>query len=78
MNPGRRVAALRIADPPAWAGRVRAAMTAHQGRVAHAAAELGVSWRTLMRWLAEPALADVPRHPAGVSYGPRRRPLETA
>lgn len=67
--------ALRIYDPEAWRLRVRAAMAAHAGRIVDAARELGVSGRTLTRWLAEPALADVPRHAPGVPYRPRRRAL---
>ena len=69
--------ALRLYDPAAWARRVRSAMKAHKGRIADAARALEVSPRTLLRWLADPSLADVPRHPAGVPYGPRRRALAT-
>jgi hypothetical protein len=71
----RRLGALRLADPAAWEGRVRDAMAAESGRVQLAAGRLAVSTRTLMRWLAEPALRDIPRHAAGVAYGPRRAPL---
>lgn len=72
----RRLGALRLADPGAWEVRVRDAMAQESGRVQLAAGRLGVSTRTLMRWLAEPALRDIPRHAAGVAYGPRRAPLE--
>ena len=77
MSAPSALGALRLYDPAAWARKVRAAMRANQGRIAPAAAALGVSWRTLHRWLAAPELADVPRHPAGVPYGPRRRALAT-
>jgi hypothetical protein len=36
-------------------------MTASAGNVRVAAESLGVSWRQMMRWLAEPEFADVPR-----------------
>ncbi len=72
----RRLGALRLADPGAWEVRVRDAMAQESGRVQLAAGRLGVSTRTLMRWLAEPALRDTPRHAAGVAYGPRRAPLD--
>ncbi len=46
-----QLSALRIADPPKWERIVRGAL--RERTVAEAAAELGVSWRTLMRWRAE-------------------------
>ena len=77
MSAPSALGALRLYDPAAWARKVRAAMRANQGRIAPAAAALGVSRRTLHRWLADPSLADVPRHAPGVPYGPRRKPLAT-
>ncbi len=47
----RQLSALRIADPPKWERLVRNAL--RERTVAEAAAELGVRWRTLMRWRAE-------------------------
>ena len=77
LERARKRGALRLADPVGWEIGVRDAMARAEGRIADAARALGVSWRTLHRWLAAPELADVPRHPAGVPYGPRRRALAT-
>lgn len=44
------LSALRIADPPAWRMKVRAALRA-EGSVDNAARALGVSRSTLFRWL---------------------------
>lgn len=72
MNTGNPVlSALRIADPPAWREKVRAALRA-EGNISGAATVLGVSRATLFNWLkAEPALRegiDLPETP-----GPRKK-----
>lgn len=48
---GAQLSALRIYDRAAWAKIVRAALRGKT--VAQAAEDLGVSWRTLMRWRRE-------------------------
>lgn len=54
--------ALRVVDAEKWAKQVRQAMKRNEGRVPDAANELGVSTRTLFRWLAEDRLLkDVER-----------------
>jgi transcriptional regulator with PAS, ATPase and Fis domain len=54
--------ALRVVDAERWAKQVRQAMNRNAGRVPDAANELGVSPRTLFRWLAEDRLLkDVER-----------------
>ena len=50
---------LKAADPAKWAAKIRSAMNAAKGNRRIAAEKLGVSWRTLMRWLDDPALEDV-------------------
>lgn len=60
-----RLGALRIADNARWANEIRSAMRAAAGRVPAAAEALGVSARQLFRFLADDALADIPRAPAG-------------
>ena len=58
--------ALRVLHPEQWAKKVRAAMKASDGRIPEAAESLGVSMRTLFRWLSDdPLLADVVRAPPG-------------
>ncbi len=49
---GRALGALRIADPSKWKRLVTKALDTNP-TVQLAANELGVSWRTLMRWRAE-------------------------
>lgn len=51
MTPAQ-LSALRIAARPIWERKVRNALKKHD-TVQLAANELGVSWRTLMRWRAE-------------------------
>lgn len=67
----RVLSALRIADPPAWRAKVRAALRA-EGTLPGAAAALGVSRATLFRWVSEdPATRegiDLPDKP-----GPRAK-----
>jgi transcriptional regulator with PAS, ATPase and Fis domain len=59
--------ALRVVDVEKWAKQVRQAMKRHEGRVPDAARELGVSVRTLFRWLAEDRrLKDVERAPPSI------------
>lgn len=54
--------ALRVVDAAKWAREIRQAMKRSDGRVPDAARELGVSPRTLFRWLAEDRLLkDVER-----------------
>lgn len=53
------IGATRVSDPEAWERQVRAAMRRARGRTTEAAEALGVSTRTLFRWLAEPPLDDV-------------------
>lgn len=48
----RILSALRIADPPAWRAKIRAALRT-EGTLAGAVASLGVARSTLFRWLAE-------------------------
>jgi predicted ArsR family transcriptional regulator len=64
--------ALRIADPIAWKARVLRTLKECGGRVPEAAAELGVSGRTLFRWMLdlEAEGAEVPRALTG-PRGPR-------
>ena len=57
--------ALRMVDHAAWALQVRRAMQRAGGRIPEAARILGVGWRTLHRWLADPAFARVERAPRG-------------
>ena len=45
--------ALRIADPVAWKAKVLRVLRENGGRVPEAAAELGVSHRTLFRWMVD-------------------------
>ena len=47
-----QLSALRIAARPIWERKVRNALKKHD-TVQLAANELGVSWRTLMRWRTE-------------------------
>lgn len=49
---GQRIAALRVADAPAWAAEVVRALRS-TGTVLDAAAVLGVTVRSLRRWLRE-------------------------
>lgn len=49
---GPQLSALRIADPARWERIVRSALHTNP-TVELAADQLGVSWRTLMRWRAE-------------------------
>lgn len=68
-----QIGALKIADYAAWCTRVHAAMVKHGGGFPEAAAELGVSVRTLHRWLEEPAFLQLrtPRAPASIK---RKKP----
>ncbi len=63
QNPRRLspLGALRLVDPEKWSREVRKAMRAAGGRVPDAAETLGVSKRTLFRWLDDPLLEDVQR-----------------
>jgi hypothetical protein len=65
MKPVVVLNALRILEPHRWALRVRLAMSESSGHLDPAASELGVSRRTLTRWLRDPLLEDVMRAPAG-------------
>ena len=71
-RPGDVLRALRVARPGDWRRRVRAALEG-AGEIPRAASVLGVSERTLTRWLAEePALRaglELPR-PRGLSAKP--------
>jgi len=60
---GRELTGLRLYDRKAWAALVAKAMKRSDGALDPAAEELGVSWRTLARWLSE--LPDVPRRAPG-------------
>lgn len=51
MTPAQ-LSALRVYDPTKWKRLVTKALDTHP-TVQLAANELGVSWRTLMRWRAE-------------------------
>ncbi len=51
MTPAQ-LSALRVWDRASWARYVKSTLKKH-ATVKDAAAELGVSWRTLMRWRAE-------------------------
>jgi hypothetical protein len=53
------IGALKVADPKEWASTVKQAMKANGGRITDAAVALGVSPRTLFRWLALPPLENV-------------------
>lgn len=66
------IGATRVADPPEWEKQVRAAMRRAKGRTADAAADLGVSTRTLFRWLAEPPLDDVTKAAPSIHVNPRK------
>lgn len=56
----------RVAVPKKWAAQVRKAMKDAGGRITEAADALGVSRRTLYRWLDEdPRLAGIARAPEG-------------
>jgi len=50
--------------------QIRAAMAETGGRVPAAARALGVTRRTVYRWLADPRLADVARAPKGTRPAP--------
>lgn len=56
-----KLGALRVADTRAFERIVRATMGANGGRIPDAARHLGVSERTLFRWLSEAPLTDCPR-----------------
>ena len=61
--------ALRIADYTAWKAKVLRVLRENGGRVPEAAAELGVSHRTLFRWMvdlqAEGKVARAKKGPRG-------------
>lgn len=52
------LSAMRIADPQKWRGYVLAALKKTNGDVRAGAIELGVSERTLHRWVREPSLKE--------------------
>lgn len=60
-----RLNALRTLNPDKWAKQITVAMGMARGHLDEAADLLGVSLSTLKRWLAEPALATVPRAARG-------------
>lgn len=52
---GRRLSAMRIADPIVWTTEVRNALRKADGDVPAASEALGVSSRTLFRWIEDNA-----------------------
>ncbi len=66
------IGATRVSDPAEWERLVRGAMRRAKGRTADAAADLGVSVRTLFRWLAEPPLTDVAKAAPSLHVNPRK------
>ncbi len=66
------IGATRVADPEGWEKQVRACMKRAKGRIPEAAAELGVSTRTLFRWLADPPLDDVAKAAPSLHVEPRK------
>lgn len=54
---GRRLIALAIAEPSAWAEHVLAALAKHNGNAVHAASSLEVSRRTMARWIRRTPIA---------------------
>ena len=57
---------LKLTNRPEWANRVKDAMRRNSGRVAETALSLGVTTRTLFRWLNEPEFSGVRRAPVGI------------
>jgi transcriptional regulator with PAS, ATPase and Fis domain len=55
MTSARHLAALWVTDPRDAASRVRRALKQTDGNHTHAAALLGISYRTLCRWFNEKA-----------------------
>jgi hypothetical protein len=68
-----RLGALRRYDPQLWALEVLAVMRECGGNRRHAAASIGVSWRTLCRWLEDPLLSGAVRMPAGRPKLPKEK-----
>ena len=66
------IGATRVSDPNEWERLVRFAMRRAKGRTADAATSLGISTRTLFRWLAEPPLDDVARAVPSIHVNPRK------
>lgn len=65
-SPGiTRLGAMRRYDPERFEREVRKAMRDASGRIPRAAESLGVSVRTLYRWLDDANLSDVPRAEVG-------------
>lgn len=65
--------ALKIANPKEWERSVRAAMKTAKGRIPDAAVTLGVSPRTLFRWLAEPPLDNVQKAASSLHVKGKKR-----
>jgi transposase-like protein len=59
------IGAYRITDPPTFRHMVRAAMKAEGGSIPNAARSLGVSTRTLFRWLQDKAFDGLARRAEG-------------
>jgi len=66
------IGATRVSDPDEWEKLVRSAMRRAKGRTADAAADLGISTRTLFRWLAEAPLDDVAKAAPSIHINPRK------
>lgn len=67
-----QIGATRVSDPDEWEKQVRAAMRRAKGRTSEAAEALGVSTRTLFRWLAEPPLDNVDKAVPSIHVNPRK------
>jgi len=72
MGAQTKIGAMKVANPPMWARLVADAMRGAGGRIPDAARALGVSDRTLFRWLDDDLLRDVPRVANGLGRDGKR------
>ena len=64
---------LRALNPEAWAEQVEAVVAEHDGVLDAAAADLGITRRTLNRWLEDESFAGIMRAPVGRPAGSKNK-----